>query len=279
MDNKQYRIEVFEDSQNLIKHNKDLIDSINNSIKMQQYINSKDNIDIMNNQQNTLNSKVIISKTRSLETARKYINRSKKVCVLNFASATTPGGGVTKGSSAQEECLCRVSTLYNCINDKSMWDKYYTPNRENLNALHTDDIIYTPNVKVFKDDDYEFISQSKWFDLDIITCAAPNLREKNCDIYNVDKPIDRVITDKELYDIHYKRAKRIFEVAIKNNVGYLVLGAFGCGAFKNNPYIVARAWKDITNQYKKYFNVIDYAIFCNQYNQENYIAFDKVFNK
>lgn len=75
-----------------------------------------------------------------------------KTAVHNFASATNPGGGVTRGSSAQEECLCRCSGLYFSLNTKPMWDGFYNPHRNTHNPIHNDDIIYTPGVVVFKKD-------------------------------------------------------------------------------------------------------------------------------
>ena len=111
----------------------------------------------------------------------------KKVAVLNFASATNPGGGVTRGASAQEECLCRCSGLYSSLNVPETWDLFYTPHRKSKNPIHNDDIIYTPSVTVFKTDTVNpaLMQEKDWYKVDIITCAAPNLREKPGSLQNV----------------------------------------------------------------------------------------------
>jgi len=196
------------------------------------------------------------------------------VAVLNFASATNPGGGVTKGSTAQEECICRCTTLYPALNQQKCWDKYYNVNRKANNNLGSDTIIYTQDALVLKDKDYNKLETP--FCVDVITCAAPNLREKPHNNYNDGaNPKQLVLTDEELYDIHVKRAKHIFDVANAYGVEYLVLGAFGCGAFKNNPEVVAKAYKDVIPEYVHNFRVIDFAVIDGKYTN-NYETFKKV---
>ena len=75
--------------------------------------------------------KVSVSPDRTFEAARRLVaeNPGSRCAVLNFASPVNPGGGVVTGSSAQEECLCRCSTLYPCLNQRMLWDGYYLPNR------------------------------------------------------------------------------------------------------------------------------------------------------
>ena len=116
-------------------------------------------------------------------------------------------------------------------------------------------------------------SKTYFIKVDVLTCAAPNLREKPGNLYNFDGDTSIKVSDDELYQIHTKRAKRILDVAIINNIDILVLGAFGCGAFKNSPCVVAKAYKDILKEYKSYFDLIEFAIFTNEYNKENYLAF------
>lgn len=218
-----------------------------------------------------LETTVIQSKT--FDAARAL--EGNKVAVINFASATTPGGGVTKGATAQEECLCRSSTLYATLSNQRCWNEFYKPHRENLNALHNDDIIWTPDVVVFKDDDYNLLDEPKR--ISVITCAAPNLREKNVDMFNVDKPLEEMISNEDLFLLHVNRAKRIFKVADKKGVDVLVAGAFGCGAFKNDPEVVAKAWKLAAAEYQgNSLKKVVFAIYDGPYSN-NFEIFKKVF--
>ena len=90
------------------------------------------------------------------------------------------------GSSAQEECICRCTTLYPCLNTQEMWDKFYLPHRKANNPLYNDDSIYTPDVVVFKSDINfpEPLAKEDWWKVNILTCAAPNLRERPSNAMN-----------------------------------------------------------------------------------------------
>ena len=136
------------------------------------------------------------------------------MCVHNFASASNPGGGVTRGANAQEECLCRCSSLYFCLNTSEMWSGFYQQHRYAQNPLHNDDIIYTPNVTVFKTDtaDPKLMAERDWYEVNVITCAAPNLRQHPSNAYNSGDGDSAVrISDKELLAIHEKRLRRILD--------------------------------------------------------------------
>lgn len=220
---------------------------------------------------------IYISKRKTFEAAQRLVKKypDKKVAVLNFASATTPGGGVVRGSRAQEESLCRCSTLYNVLNAQKFWNEFYTPNRRANNPLHKDDCIYSPDIVVFKTDDgnYNLMPQRNWYKVDVVTCAAPNLRSNPSNKFNVSDGKSVDITDDELYDIHFQRAFHILTAMRANDVDIAVLGAFGCGAFKNDPRIVAKAYFDVIREYDKQFFAIEFAIYCNDYETENYMAF------
>ena len=228
--------------------------------------------------------KIIVSRERSLQAAQKYVNKGLSTAVLNFASATNPGGGVSRGSSAQEECLCRCSTLYKNIATESAVTQFYQPHKRAKNALYNNDCIYTPGVMVFKSDTNEpkVLDKKDWYSVDIITCAAPNLRENpGGSIMNPNKGEVAVsnISDEKLKQIHIERGRRILTIARMHMCPVVILGAFGCGAFKNPPKIVAEAYKELVEEFKYYFDTIEFAVYCPSYNDTNYRVFKNIIMK
>ena len=265
-------IEVFNDTQKVINSRKSLLDAVKNSNANQQYWVTEE-VPTFENRFDT-DAKIVVSKSTSFGAARKY---NGEIAVLNFASATNPGGGVTHGSFAQEECLCRCSTLYNNLILKEAADKFYLPHRSGLSPLHNDDIIYTPGVVVFKSDDYKDYGTTK--NVNIITCAAPNLREVPKNEFNSENTtVPATISDDDLLELHKQRGRKILSVAAANKNDFVVLGAFGCGAFRNDPKIVAEAYKQILPEFKNAFKVIEFAVFCRDHETINYDTFKEILN-
>ena len=274
---REERRQVFEDTEKAVKTIENLKKAVADSTANQKLIKETETIDAGKTEYEK-DAKITVSTKRSYAAAEAY--KDKKVCVLNFASASNPGGGVEKGASAQEECLCRTSTLYFSLNTKEMWDGFYGPHRRMRNPIHNDDIIYTPDVVVFKTDTDKPVrrKEEEWFKVDVISCAAPNLRNMPSNSYNSgDGDLPARPTDDELYQIQFRRFKRILEVAAAMKEEVLILGAFGCGAFENNPSVVAKAAKDAVELYKKNFEIIEFAVFCTPDRKENYEAFRKAF--
>lgn len=181
----------------------------------------------------------------------------KTPCILNFASFTRPGGGFIKGSIAQEEALCHVSNLYNILlTFKDRYDENYKK-PSFISGLYDNWAIYSPDVYFNVDGEARFAN--------VITCAAPN--------YNVykEKSDNDVLYDETLRS----RIKYILDIAKDNEQEILILGAFGCGVFGNDPYKVATMFKSQLRNYK--FKKVIFAI-PNSSNG-NYEAFKKIFNK
>ena len=211
---REERRQVFEDTEKAVKTIENLKKAVADSTANQKLIKETETIDAGKTEYEK-DAKIVVSTKRSYEAAEAY--KDKKVCVLNFASASNPGGGVEKGASAQEECLCRTSTLYFSLNTKEMWDGFYGPHRRMRNPIHNDDIIYTPDVVVFKTDTDKPVrrKEEEWFKVDVISCAAPNLRNMPSNSYNSgDGAFPARPTDEELYQIQLRRFKKILEEMI-----------------------------------------------------------------
>ena len=276
MNIRERNIEIFNDTMDVINKSEKLTKSVEEIIKNQKIIFDNEILDL-NGTEREKDAKVIISKKRTLEAASFY--KDKNVCIHNFASATNPGGGVTKGSQAQEECICRCTDLYLCLNTDENLDKFYNSHKKAHNPIYNDDIIYSPNVDVFKTDTVEpkLMNEKDWYKVNVITCAAPNLRAKPSNMMNPDDGDEPVkLTDDEYVKIFEKRVRKIFDVAsyYKNDV--LILGAFGCGAFMNPPDKVAEVFNKVIKDYIKKFEVIEYAVFCRDFETKNYDEFKKI---
>lgn len=273
-------VSIFQDTERMCKENTRLKAAIRNSIKNQKLILENDTIPEIDKKKYEESAQVIVSKKRSYEAAFAY--KDQRVCVHNFASASNPGGGVTRGSNAQEECLCRCSDLYFCLNTQEMWNGFYKPHRNAKNPIHNDDIIYTPDVVVFKTDTAypQSMEESDWYNVNVITCAAPNLRERPSNMFNIGDGNSAIkISDEELKLIHEKRLRRILDVAAIEGNEVVILGAFGCGAFANNPTVVARAARNVIEEYKYTFKTIEFAVYCSPRDERNYNIFEKIFSK
>ena len=262
---------VFLDTERLCSENIKLKKSIEYS-RANQLLIKDEQILKPNLKRKDKEAEIFISSNRTFQAAANY--KDKKVCVLNFASAIYPGGGVRNGSTAQEESLCRVSTLYFNLTDDNMLNGFYKKHIVEFfegDNCYNDDLIYTPSVTVFKSDDADMniLDEKDWYKVDVITCAAPNL------YYN-----DNMITASDLEKIHMKRGRKILDAAASFEADVVILGAFGCGAFRNNPKIVAPAYASILEDYKYAFETIEFAIFhTTGPSENNYIQFKNAFNK
>ena len=217
-------IQNFKDTENLCKTNPNLQSAISKSNENQKLI--LENEEIFCEKKVYENpAKILVTPNRTFEAAMNY--PEKKVAVLNFASATNPGGGVVYGSFAQEECLCRCSTLYFNLTEEKMKNGFYLSHIKQQNPLHNDDIIYTPEVVIFKTDTSypKLMKEENWQTVNVITCAAPNLREKPSNIHNSgDGNVSVSISDNELQLLHEKRGAKILDVALAEKNQVVILG-------------------------------------------------------
>jgi uncharacterized protein (TIGR02452 family) len=154
------------------------------------------------------------------------------VGVLNFASAKNPGGGFMDGSNAQEESLARSSCLYPAISQGKFMESFYSFNRKDKLCAYSNRIIYSPKTVIFRNDGGTLLENP--YTVSVVTCPAPNagvIRNRAND------PAKLIVSSLG------ERIRRILFIHRANGEEYLVLGAFGCGVFKNDPYQVAQLFK------------------------------------
>ena len=271
------RIEIFWDTMNWIKSDPDLSASIPVAKKNTTiyYENDYPAFDISEIKKTI----VTVSGDRSYQASMRLHreNPEAKIAVMNFANAFHAGGGVKKGSSAQEESLCRTSTLYPLLYRRTLRDTFYKHHHDLGTAKATDSLVYTEGVIICKTDEDlpKRLSKEDWVTVDVITIAAPDLRQA-ANKYAGLVGGGTSMNNAELYGYHVKRAIHMLTCAAAKGADILVLGAFGCGAFMNNPEVVANAYKTALWVFPKVFRKIEFAVYCPPGKSENYDVFSKV---
>lgn len=238
---------------NLVDMSKAIDYTINNTI----YYNESDNVEL-ESEDNLSPTFEVTDETTCAAAIRLLSEGKENIVALNFASATTPGGGWLHGAMAQEEDLVRASALYSSIRKKT---DFYNTNIILNHSYYNDGMIYSPNVPFFRGLDCKLLD--KPYLLSIITSPAPNLYHMN--------QVDEDLLVKTLQG----RTDKIIRVAIANNHKNIILGAWGCGVFGNNPDMVADCF---LNSIKKYpsFDHICFAVYDTRPNQPIFNSFKKV---
>ena len=180
----------------------------------------------------------------SLEAARRLTG---PVAVLNFASARNPGGGYLNGAQAQEEALCRASALYACVVEAR---EFYDHHRANRDPFYTDRVIHSPAVPVFRDDRGQLLDEP--YTAGFLTAAAPNAGV-----------VLRTAPERapELPGVLASRAERVLETAAAHGYRRLVLGAWGCGVFQNDPSQVAGAFHALLTDGGRFSGSFEHVVF------------------
>lgn len=168
----------------------------------------------------------------TVQAARRLVvdEGAEDVMCLNFASAKNAGGGFLGGSQAQEESLARSSALYACL--QAVPD-YYAINRACGTAFYTDHMIVSPDVPVFRDDEGELLEAP--YRVSMLTAPAVNAGAvaKN-------EPHRRA----EVRAVMRRRIGMLFALAAEERFRHLILGAWGCGVFRNDPQEIAELFAE-----------------------------------
>lgn len=186
---------------------------------------------------------IIFEATDSVSAIKMYSNLyGGRICVLNFADYMHPGGKFLEGSSAQEESLCHASVLFNILKSERIRGMFYDAHRGKANrCCYSDHLLYVPEV---------------WFEgdimCDVIVCAAPN-KGAAMNYHSV----NALTADMYMQE----RCNAVLQAAAYHRVDTLILGAFGCGVFRNDPRVVSERFKALLDgRYQGSFKRVIFAV-------------------
>ncbi|CAN5270582.1 TIGR02452 family protein [soil metagenome] len=211
-------------------------------------------------------TKFEVTDETTLEAAKRICKQQKGAnpFVLNFASAKNPGGGFLGGAQAQEESLARSSSLYPCLTANF---EMYEFNRRGKSCLYSDWMIYSPKVPVFRNDDGSLI-QTPYL-VSFLTSPAVNAGVvKQKELKNIER----------IESVNKKRARKFLWIANQNQHKTLILGAWGCGVFQNDPQMIARIFNDLLKrEFENCFERVIMAIYDRTLTKKVHNAFEEVF--
>lgn len=187
--------------------------------------------------------------------------RDSGIACLVFGSARNPGGGLRTGARGQEEDVARGSALYPCL--RAAWD-FYAYHRGHPELTYSDRVIYAPRVPVIRAGSDHLLPAPPL--VAFLTAAAPNrtaiAREQPALLAGIP-------------NILHRRATRVLDVAAQHGHTTLVLGAWGCGVFGNDPTTVATAFATALQRNRSFDRVV-FAVLDGAWNQPTYRAFETV---
>ncbi len=205
---------------------------------------------------------ISIENTTTLDAAKRLMIDGYRPVVLNFASATHPGGGFLGGARAQEEYLARSSGLYACIKENAM----YAFHRSQRDSLYTDYAIYSPEVPVFREDDGSLLDEP--YTIGIITCPAVNA--------------GKVVAERriEIGPAMWRRILKVLGIGLRHGHDSIVPGAWGCGAFGNDAYEIAELFRRaLEENFRGAYQRVFFAILDGSRDQRIIGPFKNAFNK
>ena len=169
---------------------------------------------------NALDTTIEVVNETTMQGAQALNPKENKIGVLNFASAKNPGGGFMGGAQAQEESLARSSSLYLSINQMSEMYKF---NKSRKTYLYSDYMIYSQGVVFFRNDEMDLVEH---YEVDVLTSPAVNvgamLQNKRSELAKADEAM-------------LLRMDKMLALFVQKGIKHLVLGAWGCGVFRNDP--------------------------------------------
>ncbi|MCD8025535.1 MAG: TIGR02452 family protein [Clostridiales bacterium] len=217
------------------------------------------------------NADALVLAKKEYQNLKKNGETAPQILVLNLASAAQPGGQTEKGAAAQEEDLCRRTSLLLSLKSENA-KKYYEYNKARKTRMGSDAIILSPYVEVVKDTSSETLDAP--FPISVISCGAPMIRLG-----------PEGMSQQEYEEMLFKRIQGILLVAASKKYRHLILGAFGCGVYGNDAALVsdlfARAICSFTyggKSCRQLFASIKFAVLCKPGKDYNYKEFSRNFS-
>ena len=277
--NRDFRIQKAQETLQIIEQGSYTIDNVVININQQIKQSVKDAVlyspdsfkQLLNDAEREIstrnfNTLISVKNCTSMAAAEEIGNKQGKIACLNFASAKNPGGGFQSGAQAQEESLARASSLYPTLT--KYFSEMYEYNRSRKTLLYSDYMIYSPNVVFFKND--ADILLEKPYTMDILTSPAVNIGAMK-------QNSEEILLAEETM---LSRIDKILSVFLMQKVENIILGAWGCGVFQNNPQDVARYFAHFLKEggkYERCFKTVVFAVFDKSINLQNITPFNSKF--
>lgn len=205
--------------------------------------------ELVSNQAGDQHTQIEVWALTTIAAARLLMQQGEQdLLCLNFASAKNPGGGFLGGAEAQEENLAKASSLYSGLITQMA---HYEAGRSYKSCLYRHDMIYSPTVVFFRDDTYALLDQA--FTMSVITSAAVNAGVvKRHEAQNI----------AQITPVMQQRARFVLRLALARGHRNLILGAWGCGVFQNDPQMVAQIFMDLLTQDQEFSQQFKRVIFA-----------------
>ena len=205
----------------------------------------------------------VVNETTLAGITRMLADGKGPVAALNFASAKNPGGGFLNGSQAQEESLARSSALYSSL--LQAWE-FYERHRASPSLLYSDAMIWSPDCPVLRNDDGTLVDEPQF--VSFITSPAPNAGAAANN-----RPQELV----QIPEVFRRRSEYVLALAASKGCRRLVLGAWGCGVFRNDPAVVAGAFVNHLRHgaWSGRFERVAFSVFDSSPSSETLTAFQR----
>lgn len=219
---------------------------------------------------NPIHTRFSCTERTTLQAAQEFANEARQVAaqarsnapprvgVLNFASATKPGGGFKNGAKAQEESIARVSALYASLTTPTGLQFYKRDARRRQGPTYSDAMVYSPHVLVFNTDELQLLDEP--YEIAVVTSPAVNAGE----VRDQNRHQDQGKVERAIGRLMYQRMARILALFQNRGDNYLVLGSYGTGVFRNPVETVASIWMDLLVRpgapFENVFERVDFAI-------------------